>query len=309
MAYGSILGQTTPGVGAAIISGVVNDGETINAGDVVNVNQSWNVNLSTVQVGDIINLPENGAPTKFYIGSVNYEPMLNTGESRVLLVRKDVYQIGAWNSTNINAYANSTMDTWFNNIYKTMLDNTIIAEIGETTFYYTPGNGNNTVTTLSRSVFALSMTELGYSDSNATVEGSRLSNYLELRVAYLNQIAQKYWLRTPHITLNYVAWVSNTNNDDFNLEVNRTNMSYYRPCFTLPGTFQTTYPTTITKQGTPYQAIALSSGTSGQTIQAIYSGIVYVPWITAGQQINSTGVQGYGVKDGMLEVFPYYRPQ
>ena len=66
----------------------------------------------------------------------------------------------------------------------------------------------------------------------------------------------------------------------------------------------------FTKQGITSQAIALSSGTSGQTIQVIYSGITNTSWVTAGQKITSTttGVQGYGVKDGMLEVFPYYRP-
>ena len=132
MAYGQILGQTTPGIGAAIVSGVVNTGETINAGDVVNVNQAWSVDLSTAQAGDIVNLPENGVMVPFYVASLDYEPTLNTSGTRVLLVRKDVYQNGQWNASNVNTYAGSTIDTWFNSTYKPMLDSKVLAEIVET---------------------------------------------------------------------------------------------------------------------------------------------------------------------------------
>lgn len=67
------------------------------------------VDLSTVQAGGIVNLPENGVMVPFYVGSVDYEPALNSGiGTRVLLVRKDVYQEVQWNSTNVNSYADIT---------------------------------------------------------------------------------------------------------------------------------------------------------------------------------------------------------
>lgn len=319
MAYGSILGQTTPGVGAAIISGVVNDGETINAGDVVNLLGSG-ILLSAVTPGTLVKLNENGSPVQFYVAVQNYESGLN-GSGRTLLVRKDTYDNQVWDSGNVNAYASSDLDSWFNSTYKNVLDDNIRSLIGNTKIRYTPGNGNNRVDVLERAVFALSVTELGQPYSYANTEGSALPIASTLRIAYRNGRATTQWTRSPNTGNTNHALQLYSNGNVYN---NYCKDSYgSRPAFTLPGalyvwddgTVSQTEPqpsgTIFTKQNTPYQAIALSSGTSGQTIQVIYSGITNASWVTARQKITSTatGVQGYGVKDGMLEVFPYYRPQ
>lgn len=55
-------------------------------------------------------------------------------------------------------------------------------------------------------------------------------------------------------------------------------------------------------------AIALQSGTHGQSIEVIYSGTVYADWVTAGQVINSPGVYGVGVLDGVLQAWSSERP-
>lgn len=55
-------------------------------------------------------------------------------------------------------------------------------------------------------------------------------------------------------------------------------------------------------------AIALQSGTAGQSIEVIYSGTVYADWVTAGQVISSPGVYGVGVLDGVLQVWSAERP-
>lgn len=55
-------------------------------------------------------------------------------------------------------------------------------------------------------------------------------------------------------------------------------------------------------------AIALQSGTSGQSIEVIYSGITNVDWVTAGQTITSDGVYGVGALDGVLQVWSAERP-
>lgn len=55
-------------------------------------------------------------------------------------------------------------------------------------------------------------------------------------------------------------------------------------------------------------AIALQSGTSGQSIEVIYSGITNADWVTEGQVIDSNGVYGVGVLDGVLQVWSKDRP-
>ena len=56
-------------------------------------------------------------------------------------------------------------------------------------------------------------------------------------------------------------------------------------------------------------AIALKSGTAGQSIEVIYSGTVAADWVTEGQVITSPGVYGAGVLDGVLQVWGRDRPQ
>lgn len=189
--------------------------------------------LSDYSEGDIIKLNEGGSPVEFYVSKHDYESGLN-GAGRTLVVRKDVYDQRQWHRSNVNAYASSTIDSWLNSIYKNLLDADIRSLIGTTKIRYTPGNGNNTVGTLERAVFALSATELGRSASWFNVEGSALPIASTLQVAHLNGSTNTQWTRSPRTndTVSAVFLASNG--------VVRNNYcgdSYgSRPCFTLPST-------------------------------------------------------------------------
>ena len=161
--------------------------------------------LSDLEEGALVKLNENGSPVEFYVAKQDYESELN-GSGRVLLVRKDTYDGRAWDSGNVNAYASSDLDSWFNSTYKNMLDADIRSLIGTTKIRYTPGNGNNTVGTLERAVFALSLTELGQSHSYANTEGSALPIASTLRIAYRNGSATTQWTRSPGTNDTNVAW-------------------------------------------------------------------------------------------------------
>lgn len=149
------------------------------------------------------------------------------------MVRKDCYDNRLWEDGQVNAYDGSDIDSWFNSAYKNSLDANIRSAIGATTIYYTPGNGNYSVTTLERSVFALSVTELGKSNGNANVEGSVLPIASTLEIAHLNGRANNQWTRSPFRnvlgnvwSLNSSGFVQNTHAYD--------ELCGSRPAFTLP---------------------------------------------------------------------------
>lgn len=129
--------------------------------------------LGNKSTGSIIKLKENGTLVDFYVAKHDYESSLN-GAGRTLVVRKDVYDQRQWHSSNVNAYASSTIDSWLNSTYKNLLDADIRSLIGTTKIRYTPGNGNGNwnVSTLERSVFLLSLTELGESHTYVDYTGA-----------------------------------------------------------------------------------------------------------------------------------------
>ena len=203
------------------------------------------VSLSGKTEGQTIQLPENGRMVEFYVAKLDYELALN-GAGRVLLVRKDCYDLRAWDAGDVNAWASSDLLTWLNGTYKALFPEEVQTAMGTTTYYYTPGNGNNTVTTRSDAVFQASATELGESENWFNVEGSSLPIADQLKIAYLNGSAKPQWTRSPRTTnyTNLAAMLSSTGNVDDNL------CSYYdgsRPCFTLPSTF--TYGPVYVDQG------------------------------------------------------------
>ena len=203
------------------------------------------VSLSGKTAGQTIQLPENGKMVEFYVSKLDYESTLN-GAGRVLLVRKDCYDKRQWNNTSANTYANSVMDTWLNNSYKALFSSKIQAAMGTTKFYYSPGNGNNTVTTLERAVFLLSAAELGYEDAFYNSEGSALPIANTLKIGKSNGEAVAQYTRTPANSANYVMVVSE--NGTMVSRMASDSDSYSRPCFTLPSTFTDTYY--VDNQGT-----------------------------------------------------------
>lgn len=187
--------------------------------------------LSDIAEGSIVKLNENGSPVEFYVACHNYESSLN-GEGRTLLVRKDCYDNRAWNSSNVNAYASSAIDSWLNGDYKALLDADVQTAVGTTKFYYTPGNGSTSVTTLTRAIFLLSFTELGKTISYDNTEGSALPIASTLQIAYRNGSAVVQWTRSPYTNdTNYAYYLSTVGKVNYG---GCTNPYGSRPAFTLP---------------------------------------------------------------------------
>ena len=189
--------------------------------------------LGDMELGALVKLNENGTPAAFYVACHNYEAGLN-GNGRTLIVRKDCYDTRDFGSNN-NAFSGSSMDTWLNSTWLKLLDADIQAAISETKFYYTPGNGNNTVTTLQRAVFLLSVTELGTSGSFANTEGTALSSavFSQLAIAHHNGSKVSQWTRTPNTGYpnSYVYYLDAEGYSKYAYSYNSHGS---RPAFTLP---------------------------------------------------------------------------
>ena len=240
MAHKTLISGTAYSVtgGRELIGGTgygCKDGKTIIGGTAFTVPFSKGIPLNTITPGAILYLNESGSPVPFYIAKHDYESGLN-GAGRTLMVRKDCYDMRVFSNSN-NAYANSSLDSWLNNTWLKLLDADIQAAISKTKFYYTPGDGNNTVTTLQRAVFLLSVTELGKSSRYANTEGTALSSAVcsQLAIAYRNGSAVTQWTRTPYtvhaLTVYYLGTDGNLYDNDFYGGSHGS-----RPAFTLPAT-------------------------------------------------------------------------
>ena len=215
--------------------------------------------LGNKSTGSIIKLKENGTLVDFYVAKHDYESSLN-GSGRTLVVRKDTYDDRVWDSGNVNAYASSDLDSWFNSTYKNMLDADIRSLIGTTKIRYTPGNGNNTVGTLERAIFALSLTELGQSHSYANTEGSALPIASTLRIAYRNGSPTTQWTRSPYTGSASNAWGLSSDGDIGYGNCYRSSGS--RPAFTLPSTLSVSDDGTVSVNTAPTITSSTANGSN-----------------------------------------------
>lgn len=203
--------------------------------------------LGNKTLGTIVKLKENGVAQEFYVAKHGYP---TSGNGRTLLVRRYIYDTRQWHTSNVNAYASCALDSWFNNTYYNLLDADIKAQIAAVAIPYTPGNGNNSVTTLSRKVFALSVTELGRTASYANVEGSALPIASTLQIAYNSSgstVVQ--WTRSPYTHNTYYAFCLVT---DGGVYFNLCTITYgARPAFTLPSSLSVSDDGSVTVNTAP----------------------------------------------------------
>lgn len=225
--------------------------------------------LGNIAVGRLVKLKENGVLVDFYVAKHDYESGLN-GAGRTLLVRKDCYDNRRWHSSNVNAYASSDIDTWLNSTYKNLLDADIRGVIGTTKIKYTPGNGSNSVTTLTRAVFLLSVTELDKTSSYANKEGSALPIASTLKIAYKDGSVTLQWTRSPYTYGTNSAWGLGPDGSICSGSCPSTFGS--RPAFTLPASLSVSDDGTVSVNSDPViSGTDGALGTFGQTPPGGYS--------------------------------------
>lgn len=187
--------------------------------------------LSELVEGTLITINENGSQVEFYLAKHNYEPELN-GQGRVLVVRKECISNRQWNSTNVNTWATCSLRSFLNGSYKSRFTSYVQNLMATTTYRFTPGNGNDTVTTRADAIFIMSLTELGKQQSNSNVEGYALP-ISSILIVVPSSVAQ--WTRSPDLDDNVRAfWVRNdayVGNDAVTFS-NR----FPRPVFSVPST-------------------------------------------------------------------------
>lgn len=179
-------------------------------------------NMSDMSDGSIVKVLEGGQYIDYIIAARNYESGLNEAGG-TLFVRKEMLGVPAWNNTAVNAYSGSTIDTYINDNFKNALSSYVQSKIRRTKFYYTPGNGNKSLSTLSRDVFLLSAKELAYNDSyngqmwgkGCNGEGTLLPTALKIFESCQSTNQQLYiaWTRTPVYDARYFGISSGHDTD------------------------------------------------------------------------------------------------
>ena len=200
-------------------------GKTLIGGTAFTVPFAKGIPLSTITPGAILYLNESGSPVPFYIAKHDYESGLN-GAGRTLTVRKDCYDLRAF-SDGTNDYTSSQLGSWLNSTYLNVLTNAVQKIVGTTKFY-------SKQSVLERSVFQLSLTELGKSNSNAYAEGTTLPIAEKLWIAYRGGGTVSQWTRTGHVRFNGSAFALASDGNAGWISCGQSAGS--RPAFTLPAT-------------------------------------------------------------------------
>lgn len=171
------------------------------------------VTLSSKAIGSTIKLKVNGSAKDFIVvhqgkPSSVYDDSCNG----TWLLMKDIYENRQWHSTNTNDYANSTIHSYLNSTFLNLFESNIKNAIKQVKLPYRKGSGTSTTVTsgsngLSAKIFLLSATETSFNFSAMpSGEGAELAYFKgcaddssdSKRVAYLNESAASWWLRSPY---------------------------------------------------------------------------------------------------------------
>lgn len=186
------------------------------------------VTLSSKAIGSTIKLKVNGSAKDFIVvhqgkPSSVYDDSCNG----TWLLMKDIYENRQWHSTNTNDYANSTIHSYLNSTFLNLFESNIKNAIKQVKLPYRKGSGTSTTVTsgsngLSAKIFLLSATETSFNFSAMpSGEGAELAYFKgcaddssdSKRVAYLNESAAVWWLRSPYCGYSYRALYVNSFGD------------------------------------------------------------------------------------------------
>lgn len=269
------------------------------------------VNLANVSVGQEVNLPYNGTMVPHivvHIGNPSAS-LYDASCDGVWLLRKDIVENGAWNSSGVNTLPNSTiMQTMAGYVSNYASD--VQAAIKTVKIPYCVGNGSSTVNSgangLECKVFPLGFYEIGFTQSDAsdsTIDGSKL-DYFDLgddttanqkRAAMLDGVPSYYWTRSARTVNNAGVFLVLPIGDYNGNNANTT--SGIRPAFIMPTTFTATYYV-----GTDGSVHASQEYEEAGTFTDISGGAIPMVQIETGSYV---GTGTYGADNPNTLTFPF----
>ena len=222
------------------------------------------VTLSSKAIGSTIKLKVNGSAKDFIVvhqgkPSSVYDDSCNG----TWLLMKDIYENRQWHSTNTNDYANSTIHSYLNSTFLNLFESNIKNAIKQVKLPYRKGSGTSTTVTsgsngLSAKIFLLSATETSFNFSAMpSGEGAELAYFKgcaddssdSKRVAYLNESAAGWWLRSPNCDYSRSALCVNSNGDWYSGHCSSS--SGIRPALILPSTLLVSDDGTVSTNTAP----------------------------------------------------------
>ena len=203
-------------------------------------------------IGSVVKLMEGGTAVEYLVvnhGIPSNSSLYDASCDGTWLLRKDCHSSRQWDASNVNDYANSTINTWLNGDFFNSLDSVEQATIKQVKIPYRAGSGyGKTVSSgangLRVKIFLLSFTETNLiQGQEPTNEGTCLSYFSGTvqngndtkRVAYLNGAAIYWWLRSPRCYSSTASRNALSVKSDGGWVSNACSTSYgIRPALVLP---------------------------------------------------------------------------
>ena len=206
---------------------------------------------SSLAVGSTVKLMEGGTAVEYLVvnqGIPSNSSLYDSSCDGTWLLRKDIHSERQWNTTDVNIYETSAINTWLNGDYFSSLGTVEQAAIKQVKIPYRKNGGSGGTNQsgangLSCKVFLLSGYEVGWTSSDNQYfpqDGAKLS-YFEFgtgtsannkRIAILNARTLWWWLRSPSTYDTGGVWLVNSDGSDGGLSA--SNSLGIRPALVLP---------------------------------------------------------------------------
>ena len=218
-------------------------------GAFVNATPKAGTPVSSLAVGTLIKINENGAPVEYMVVNQGLpSSMYDTSCDGCWVLRKDIAENRAWDSLD-NNYKNSDIQAYLNGSWLSRYSAGVLSQIKQVKIPYVNGAGRSPVASgangLSCKIFLLSGYELGWTTSDNLDfprDGAKLSYFSSgtsssannKRIANYNGSATSWWLRSPGTRYTSSVWVVFS---DGSCGVWDFNETYgVRPALVLPST-------------------------------------------------------------------------
>ena len=177
---------------------------------------STGILASSLAVGTTVKLMEGGTAVEYLVvnqGIPSNSNLYDASCDGTWLLRKYIHSERQWNSSNVNDYANSTINTWLNGDFFNSFGSVEQAAIKQVKIPYRADGGSggtdqSGANGLPAKIFLLSGYEVGWTtsdDGDFPVDGAKLDYFTSgtttsadnKRIAYLSGTDTIWWLRSP----------------------------------------------------------------------------------------------------------------